>query len=74
MTRTRYSYGGTPGTTERGARERARQDALIAAAGGITQYLQGARPRGGMDNIDDGVHVVVSYTQPMDTNGDKISA
>lgn len=73
MTRTRYSYGGTPGTTERGARERARQDALIAAADGITQYLQGARPRGGK-SIDDGAHVVVSYTQPMDTNGDKISA
>lgn len=36
----RYLNIGTPGTTER-----ARQDAMIAAAGGIYEYMRGARPR-----------------------------
>lgn len=34
-----------PGTYERGKRERQRQDELVRAAGGMVNYVQGARPR-----------------------------
>ena len=34
-----------PGTYERGNRERARQDGLIVSAGGVVNYLYGAKPR-----------------------------
>ena len=41
----RYGFTeATAGTCERGAAERARQDALVQAAGGMCSYLQGARP------------------------------
>lgn len=35
----------TPGSYERGRRERQRQDELVRAAGGVVNYVQGARPR-----------------------------
>ena len=66
--RTYYSYDGTPGTTERGRRERARQDAMIAAAGGVAAYLQGAR----QNHVDADVSGVVRCNRP--TGGDKSGA
>ena len=42
-TRTRYSFGGMPGTYERGRTVRERLDALIAEAGGVCSYMRGAR-------------------------------
>lgn len=52
----RYAFDGTPGTYERGQAERARQDAMIEAAGGLLAYMRGAKPR---DNVDgDGLDVV----------------
>lgn len=34
-----------PGSYERGNREKARQDALIQDAGGVVNYMRGAKPR-----------------------------
>lgn len=70
----RYAYDGTPGTYERGRIERARQDAMIEAAGGIENYCRGARPMDKQKHVDGGVLDVVQYNQPRDTSGDKMSA
>lgn len=49
----RYGFTeATAGTCERGAAERARQDALVQAAGGMCSYLRGARPRGNKSLTD----------------------
>lgn len=37
----RYANMGTPGTTERGKAERARQDELMQRSGGIVAYMMG---------------------------------
>lgn len=72
---TRYGFvEATAGTCERGRMERARQDAMIEAAGGVCEYMRGARPRDKQKHVDGGVLDVVQYNQPRDTSGDKMSA
>lgn len=45
-----------PGSYERGNRERARQDAMISAAGGVARYFMGPRWRPDADRVGDRHH------------------